>query len=235
MKGVVTKDIDRIITVAYSGKLLGNTHSSFGPGAKQNFAKFTSLFPGKTVYNMPGVGKDRILNVDSLTPSELWQTEADGLITKNPSAVLVLKAADCIPLAFYVPGQPILALAHVGTSGAGLHLPAKLVKQLGYPVEQIKCYVGPSISQESYRFEERDISGKNLDSSWDAYISDEPDGIHINLLGYVVDELQNAGMLAENIELDRIDTGVDPNYFSHRRHKLTGEPDGRNVYAAWLL
>ena len=235
MDQVILKTVGETIRVGYSGKALGNTHGKFSPDAVSNLAKFIASFPGKTAYNMPGVSKDNIVDVDKITPDELQQMAADGLITKKPDVVLVLKAADCIPLAFYVPGQKILAFAHVGVGGAALHLPAKVIKQMGCPVEQIKCYVGPSISRKSYRFEGHDISGKNLDPSWDRYISDEPDGIHINLLGYVLDELKNAGIPAENIELDKIDTGSDPDYFSHRRHKLSGEPDGRNTFAACLI
>lgn len=235
MKGVVTKSVGNTIGISYAGKLLGNTGLKFSEDAADNFARFISSLPKKTLYHMIGVSRDAVVDVDKISPDDLPNMEVDSMITKNPSVLLVMKAADCIPLMFYVPGQKILALAHVGVDGAALHLPAKLVKQLGRPPEQIKCYVGPSISQESYRFEGHDIRDKNLDSSWDAYISDEPDGIHINLLGYVVDELKKTGMLAKNIELDDIDTGSDANYFSHRRHKLTGEPDGRNTFAAYLI
>jgi copper oxidase (laccase) domain-containing protein len=234
MESVTVKTIGGGVIVGYSGKALGNTRASFGPTADANFAKFTAKFPGKTVYDMPAVGKDNIVKVDSLTPERLFQMEADALITKSSSALLTLRAADCIPLVCYVPGQKILALAHVGTSGAVLHLPAKVVNALGYPPEQISCYFGPSISQKSYRLVDQDLSDKKLDASWNSYVTNEPDGIHINLFGYVLDELQAAGILAENIEIENVDTGADPGYFSHRRHKLSGEPDGRNAFGACI-
>jgi hypothetical protein len=183
---------------------------------------------------MPAVGKDNIVKVDSLTPERLFQMEADALITKSSSALLTLRAADCIPLVCYVPRQKILVLAHVGTSGAALHLPRKLVKTLGYSLGPIYCYFGPSISQKSYRLVDQDLSDKKLDASWNGYVTNEPDGIHINLFGYVLDELQAAGILAENIEIENVDTGADPGYFSHRRHKLSGEPDGRNCFGACI-
>lgn len=234
MEPVVVKNINEAIRVGYSGKLLGNTQISFGSEADVNFAKFKAKFPGKTIYDMPAVGKDNIVNVDTISPEDLDKMETDALITKKSSALLVLKAADCIPLVLYVPGQQILILAHVGTSSAALDLPAKAVKRLGVSPEKIHCYVGPSISQKSYRFPDKDLSDKKLDSSWDAYITDESDGIHINLFGRVLDELKNVGLLAKNIDVEGIDTGADPNYFSHRRHKTTGEPDGRNCFVACL-
>ena len=235
MESVIIKTIGGSITVGYSGKALGNTQASFGAAAKANFARFTAKFPGKTVYDMPAVGKDNIVNVDSLTPDKLFEMETDALITTNPSALLTLKAADCIPLVFYVPGQKILALAHVGTPGAVLHLPSKTVKALEVNPAKLRCYVGPSISQKSYRFKEEEFSDKKLDPSWSSYITKEPDGVHINLLGYVLDELKSCGLTDENIEIEQIDTGGDPAYFSHRRHKLTGELDGRNSFGVCLL
>jgi copper oxidase (laccase) domain-containing protein len=234
MEPVIIKTVSNGITIGYSGKLLGNSQANFGPDAKHNFAKFTAKFPGKTVYDMTAIGKDNIVNVDSLTPDKLFEMEADVLVTTNPSALLTLKAADCMPLVFYVPGQKILALAHVGTPGAILHLPRKVIKQLGISPENLRCYVGPSISQKSYRFKEEEFSDKKLDASWKKYITKEPDGIHINLLGYVLDELKSCGLTDENIETEQVDTGGDPAYFSHRRHKLTGEPDGRNCFGVCL-
>ncbi len=234
MEPIIIKQIDSTIRVGYSGKQLGNTSAQFGHTADKNFAKFTAKFPGKTVYNMPAVGKDNTIDIDDLSPEQILGMEADALITKNPSNLLTLKAADCIPVAFFVPGKKILCLAHVGASGAALHLPARIIEKLSVEPEAIHCYIGPSISQKSYRFVDEDLTKKKLDSSWASYIMNESDGIHINLLGYVLDELKKSGVQRENVELSNIDTGADPDYFSHRRHKLTGEPDGRNTFGVCL-
>ena len=233
---MIIKTIGDSLTVGYSGKLLGNSQASFGAAANTNFVRFTAKFPGKTVYDMPAVGKDNVVNVDNLTPEKLYEMEADALITKNSSALLTLRAADCIPLVFYMPEQKVLALAHVGTSGAALHLPRKLIRKLDTQPGLIRVYAGPSISQKSYRFPpDYDFDDKKLDASWGSYVTKETDGVHINLLGYVLDELKNCGITDENIEIEQVDTGGDPAYFSHRRHKLTGELDGRNSFGVCLL
>jgi copper oxidase (laccase) domain-containing protein len=232
MDPVVIKVIDDTVKIGYSGKRLGNTQDRFSADAEANFAKFTGRFPGKKVYEMPAVGKDNIVEVDNLTPEETFEMEADGLITRSPDNLLVLKAADCIPVVLYLPGKDFLALAHVGTSGANLHLPAKLVKASGITAALLRCYIGLHISKESYRFPDKDIDDKKLDSSWEDYVTKEPDGIHINLLGYVIDELKSCGV--QRIEVNSVDTGGDKDYFSHRRHKITGELTGRNCFAACL-
>jgi copper oxidase (laccase) domain-containing protein len=234
MDEMIVKTFDNI-KIGYSGKRLGNTNERLGPGAAANFAKFTAKFPGKTVYDMPAVGKDRIIEVDSITPEQLWGQEADAMITHRRSALLVLKAADCIPLVFYAPGQPFLALAHVGTSGAKLHLPRKVVDKLGIGPKDLHLYVGPHVSQKSYRFPDKKIDDKDLDASWDDYVSVENDGWHIDLLGYILDELKSVGVKPENIEISDVDTGSDPDYYSHRRHKITGEPTGRNCFGVHLI
>ena len=134
MEPVIIKSIGGMLRVGYSGKALGNTSASFGSSAEGNFDKFISKFPGKTVYDMPGVGKDNIAR-------------------------------------------------------AAMHLPHKTIEYLGVEPSKLHCYVGPSISRKSYRFEVARFE-KKLDSSWDNYISHEADGIHINLLGYVLKELK---------------------------------------------
>lgn len=235
MDKVIIKEVGGTVKIGYSGKKLGNTNPKFGSDAAANLAIFKAKFPSKTFYDMPAIGGDKIIDVDSMTPEQLWDTQADALITHNPSALLVLKAADCIPLVFYVPGQNLLALAHVGTPGAKLHLPRKVADKLGIPAEDLKVYVGSHVSQKSYRFPDVDISQKELDSTWDSYVSQEDDGWHIDLLRYVMDELKTAGIKPENIEISDVDTGADPDYFSHRRHKITGEPDGRNCFGVHLL
>ena len=214
--------------------MLGNTYSRYGTDADENFAEFMTYFSGKNPQIMLAVGGDNIINIDKASRQELETTDYDAAITSNPDNLLVLNAADCIPLVFYSKKQDFVALAHVGTSGAVLHLPSKVIETIGVPREEIYCYVGPSISKKSYRFE-KDKFEKKLDHSWDGYITDEHDGIHINLLGYVLDELKGSGIKSDNIEIEEVDTGSDPDYFSHRRHKLTGEPDGRNCFAVCLL
>lgn len=235
MDEVIVKTIEQTVKIGYSGKKLGNVNLKFGVDAKSNFAKFTAHFPGMAVYDMSAVGVDNIVEVDDKTPDEISKNEADGLITRESQNLLILKAADCIPMVFYVPGQDILALAHVGTPGAKLHLPKKMITKLDIPATDIQVYIGPHVGQKSYRFPDKDISQKDLDSSWDEYVSQEDDGWHIDLLGYVMDELKETGVKTENIQISDVDTGADPNYFSHRRHKIYGEPNGRNCFGACLI
>lgn len=234
MESITLKTIGRSIRVGYSGKVLGNTNPRFGTGAEENFAKFTAEFPGKTVYDMPAVGGDIIVNVDDISVQELDKTEADVLITTKPSNLLVLKAADCIPLVFYIPGEKFLALAHLGTPGARLHLPRKTVEAINFPADKIHVYAGPHIRQKFYRFPQQEFE-KKLDNKWNKYLSQKDGYVHIDLLGFVLDELKASGIEEENIKIENVDTGSDTNYFSHRRSRLTGEADGRNCFGVCLL
>jgi copper oxidase (laccase) domain-containing protein len=236
MSSVTVRNIDNTLKVGYSGKLLGNTSDRFSSDGAENLQKFLANFPDKKAYIMPAESKDNIIEIGKMTPEALRATKCDAIVTHNKNHLLVLRAADCMPLVFYEQGGDYLALAHVGTNGAALHLPTKAIKAIARPPESIKCYIGPSITHRAYRFEDhQEIEAKHLDSSWDKYISQEADGYHINLAGYVVDELLGLGIKYDNIYIENVDTGTDKNYFSHRRHNLTGEPEGRNAFAACLL
>jgi copper oxidase (laccase) domain-containing protein len=158
--------------------------------------------------------------------------KCDAFVTTNPDKLLVLKAADCIPLVFYVPSE-LLALAHVGRPGAMLHLPQKVINYLDVEPAKLMVYFGPSISTESYKFPVEDFD-KTLDSTWKKYVLRRGDFVHIDLRGYVNDELKRCGVPAKNIAIAPEDTGSSK-YFSHRRHKLTGEPNGRNAFGIHLL
>ncbi len=234
MDKVVLRDLDGV-KVGFSGKKLGSVQI-LDREVNAEFEEFISHFPAKIVYDMPAVGKDHVIRVDGLTPEQVWGTEADALITENPDVLLTLRAADCIPVVFYVPGQKILGLAHVGTSGAVLHLPRQTLQKMNVRPEEVKVYVGPSISKESYRFPpDYNLGEKGLNPSWDKYISRQNDEIHIDLLGYVIDELKTSGVKSVNIQSENIDTGADADYFSHRRHRLTGETSGRNAIGVTLI
>ncbi|HSW78583.1 MAG TPA: polyphenol oxidase family protein [Candidatus Babeliales bacterium] len=233
MERVVTKDIAGEIRVGYSGMTLGNVNPAFGGDAQVNFNEFLAIFPGKRVYDMPAVGKDNILDIDTLTPEQLSQRTCDAMVTRRALTLLVLKAADCPPVVFWSRTGPELALAHVGTAGAAMHLPRKVIEFLGLKPSDLNMYIGPSISKQSYRFD-KDISDKGLDSSWDDYVSRESDWTHIDTLGYIVDEAKSCGI--NSIEVEGVDTGAsDSGFFSHRRHRLTGEPNGRNCFAVCRL
>ena len=234
MEAIVIKELEAAIKVAYSGKQLGNTHQRYGNNGKANFDSFLARFPDKKVYNMPAVGGASIIEVDDKPPARVYAGEYDALVTKNPAALLTLRAADCIPLVFFSPGEQILALAHVGTSGAASHLPRQVVKFLKIDPANLHVYFGPAIAKGSYKFPRQDFD-KQLNASWDSYIASDDHFVYLDLIGYVTNELKAAGVKSQNITVEKVDTGANPNYFSHRRHKLVGEPDGRNAFAVCLV
>lgn len=229
---VTIKEIGGTIRIGYSGTELGNTNQFFGPDGDANLGKFLANFPRKAVFDMYAVGEDHILEVDDLRPEIANEIKSDALITTNPDNLLLLKAADCIPMVAYAPDGSALALAHVGRPGAMIGLHTKLIERLGVEPSILKIHLGPSISLDSYKFPLKDFD-KKLDVSWDEYIHPRGDFIHIDLLGYVLRGIKASGVLEQNITHDEEDTG-GPAFFSHRRSSLTGEPEGRNAFAVHL-
>ncbi len=228
------------ILIAYSGKKLGNLSEKYSPAAdvEQNRKRLFAPFKGKHLVLMDTNAGIDIAHLDSLEFGRLpaW-VKGDGFITSRTDIVIGLFAGDCLPAVLYIPGHPLLAFMHIATSNAALEFPAKMLRLLKNEYQadpaDLKCYIGPSVKKKSYRFES--IEEKKLDGSWEPYITNETDGWHIDLPGYVLNEFTQNGMNPKNIEINKIDTGGDPHYYSHRRSRLTGEPEGRNGFAVALI
>ena len=115
----------------------------------------------------------------------------------------------------------------------------------GIAKEAIRIFFGPAISAASYYFESIDPM-QRADPRWSPYIEriehDEHkehkghgDGrqcYHIDLQGRVLADLEErAHLRPSQLQATEIDTGADPDYFSHARsHRATpkGLGEGRN-------
>lgn len=81
---------------------------------------------------------------------------ADAQWTDVPGLLLSIKAADCIPILLYIPGEkPIVATIHAGWQGIAQDIIAKTLIQLQsqwYNVSTMQVRVGPSISTPQFAF-----------------------------------------------------------------------------------
>ena len=79
--------------------------------------------------------------------------KGDGILTNYRQLALGILTADCAPIFFYDPKKKIIGAAHAGWRGAisGIieHTVTNMVA-LGSNVENIKCAIGPCISENSY-------------------------------------------------------------------------------------
>ena len=158
----------------------------------------------------------------------------DALIAHaSGDQALALYPADCIPLVVSVTRKDLLMLVHVGRRNAEAGIIKLLFDYLfkmhGIHASETEIFAGPSIRQGSYFFKTVDAS-QLTDSRWKGHIEHKDDLYYIDLLGFTLDRLLEAGVRKSAITVSDIDTGSDTRYFSHARSVRTAETEGRNMF-----
>jgi len=163
--------------------------------------------------------------------------EADCLFTKEKGLFLFLLTGDCLPVIIYCPRQSIVVLAHVSRKNTGRLFVKKIVDKLVLEFNcrstELEVGIGPALHKNSYKKTKVPEQGV---SDWQKYITEEADGqISIDLIGYNKQQMIEAGILLEKIEVSGIDTARSKKFFSHRRSEITGEPEGRLATVVGLV
>jgi len=206
---------------------------------RKNFLNKADILPGSCVVMSLQHGTD-IQRVDlSVKGQGIYEPggiEADCLITNEKELYLFVLTGDCLPVIIYDQKKNVLALAHISRMNTGRLFIQKVIKRL---ISEFKCQpdnleigIGPAIHKESYIIGETAEKGM---PSWQEFITDKSDGkISIDLIGYNIKQMIEAGVLSQNIEISDIDTARSKKFFSHQRSKTTNEPQGRFATVAGL-
>jgi YfiH family protein len=150
--------------------------------------------------------------------------ESDALIAPEPAWLLAISTADCIPVLIYDRKNDIVAGAHSGWRGSAVNITGKLVARLRDECTSepawLHVYVGTSAGQCCYEV------GEEVASRFDERHSRPIDGgkYLFDNRGVVLDQLLEAGVPPQQIELDSRCTICDPGYHSYRRD---GRSSGR--------
>ena len=103
----------------------------------------------------------------------------------------------------------------------------------GAKPELLKVILGPGIRKESYVFE---LVNQKDDPEWKPFLQLRPKGlISIDLAGYILKQLKDSGVVSENITDTEIDTGSNPDYFSHFVAVKNDLKEGRFLSALRLI
>ncbi|MDP3964797.1 MAG: laccase domain-containing protein [bacterium] len=160
--------------------------------------------------------------------------EIDGLVSFITDTTLSFDTADCQVLMFWDDAARGIGLAHSGWKGTDGNIAAKMIEELSQkiPVEEIKVTFGAGICGECYRFpKEIDHPLKQL-PNWGRYRTDYDDGsASFNINGYLKDQLIEAGVKSENIDIDTnlctthttTQDSEESAFFSHRLASQKGE------------
>ena len=163
----------------------------------------------------------------------------EGMVTDCEELYLYLPVADCIPIIVYSPIPPrVLALIHAGRESSVGGIVARTLATMTDCFDiSVRCLLvgmGPGIRQENYPVSEfPPAAGAN--SPWRKFAVPTDSGILVDLYGYNRQIFIDAGVPPRRIEDCGIDTFTDANFFSHRRSKATGEPEGRHACVVGMV
>ena len=175
------------------------------------------------------------LSIVQKEPYGIFNIKADAIITRKKDLFVYSAFGDCVPFTIHDRKQDILVFAHLGLASAMQDLHIKVIHELmnkyGSKVENLHCYLGPSIKKESYIKKIDDIE---IQHEWTDFIEKQDNLFAIDLQGYIVHCLKKLNI--ENISISDIDTGKDEHYFSHYRSKRNlNYKEGRFIYGAMMV
>lgn len=164
----------------------------------------------------------------------------DAVVTDARGVVLMVLAADCVPVLLCEPQAGVIAAVHAGwrgTSGAiTSHAVAVMRKRFACTPERIIAALGPAIGRCCYEVGPEVVTAvaRATPGPPEAFATVRPDGkALLDLTAANVTQLEAAGLHPERIGRVALCTACQAHrFFSHRRD---GEPTGRGAAAiAWL-
>ncbi len=146
--------------------------------------------------------------------------DTDALITQKHGLTLAIQVADCAAVLIAEPDSHIVAAIHAGWRGAVAGIIPETVNRMKSKAtarpDRMLAYISPCISQQFFEVGDEVASKfpkKFVDS--ESYAKD-----HIDLKGYLIQQLKDEGIPAIQIHSDPDCTFRDAkDYYSYRREK----------------
>lgn len=168
---------------------------------------------------------NKVMYVHKDNVKEAKSTEADALVTKEPSIILGVYTADCCPILLADTEEKQIAAIHAGHGGAYLGVVQNTVNLMiakGSKAENIVAAIGPSIAKTCYQVQQDFYEKFIMQSSKNAkfFVQHHLGGYYFDLVQYVIYLLRGAGIVnIENLGLDTFSNAEL--FFSHRRATQT--------------
>lgn len=151
----------------------------------------------------------------------------DALITNQKNICIGITTADCVPILIYDPKKHVLAAVHAGWKSTVKYIGAKttikMKEEFGSKAEDLLVTIGPSISPQM--FEVGDEVGdafirEGFDLNSISFRNQQTGKLHIDLWKANMQPLLDLGVRNEHIEVARICTLQNENFFSGRRQTI---------------
>lgn len=154
----------------------------------------------------------------------------DGLVTKTQGLTLSILVADCGALLFYDSVNRVVGAAHSGWRGAVSGIGVKVLEKMleaGADKNFIRIYLGPCISVKAFEV------GEEVAEKFDTrFVDGSFEKPHVDLRGFIVNQLISFGINAAHIEVDYTCTKESALCHSYRRD---GTSSGRMIASIMLL
>jgi YfiH family protein len=149
----------------------------------------------------------------------------DALITNVKNIPLMVMVADCIPILMYDCVNNVIAVVHAGRESTfkkiAQHTIKKMEKIFNSKTKDILVYLGPSIHSCCYEIS-RDLADDTSKKFGKHYIFEIEGKVYLDLQTLNFDQLISVGVDEENINISKICTCCNKDYFSYRRDGVTG-------------
>ena len=184
-------------------------------------ARLAELLPGSRIVCLAQIHSDRIVRAEDIAPGVF--PEADGVISADPSMVLCIRTADCVPLLMWAEDAPIIAAVHAGWRGLAQGIVSKTVDLMrGQGAQHIHVSMGPSIGPCCYAVGADVIEA--LETGPDRRLGGR---LYVDLHRISALQAKKAGVSPDMIHQVQACTYCNSDsFFSYRRE---GEHTGRNI------
>lgn len=151
----------------------------------------------------------------------------DGLVTAEPGMVLMVRAADCVPVLLADPDLGLVGAAHAGRRGlASGIVPAAVAALWELGARRLQAWIGPSVCASCYEVPGhlRDEVASVVPAAWGETSWGTP---ALDLVAGVGEQLRREGCDVESVPTC---TRENPTLYSHRRQ---GDAAGRCAGLVW--
>lgn len=197
--------------------------------------EFFSNKRDKKLFSLSQVHSNKVFVLRKSSEHLDKRPEADAAVTDDPSVILSVLTADCVPVLFADKKKNIIGAAHSGWKGTisgVIENTLESMVDLGSVLKDIYVVIGVAIQQTSYevgkdileKFVSQDPANRNffIDSK-------NKDHYMFDLKGVVSYRLKKAGIVnLENVDIDSYSN--ETKFFSYRRSCHKNQKDyGRNI------